>query len=193
MSIIKILAAVLTLVFCSSVLAAPAHIIILRHGEKVSDEERTLSPRGYARAEALADYFSDSRFLSVYGKPAVFYAASAGKKSSLRSIETITPAAQKLGMIVDDSFKKDDGEELMLAVLANKELDGRTVVICWNHSGISDLLKPLDGDFPNKWGNQIFDRFWILDHQSDGTYSFKSIPQDLLPGDANFLKLATQY
>lgn len=182
-----ILALTLVIGFALQAHAAPAHIIILRHGEKISDEERNLSPKGYKRAEALATYFSDTAFRKAYGKPAAFFAASPGKKSSLRSVETISPAAQALNMIVDASYNKDDGETLMQAILNDESYDGKTVVICWNRAGMNDLLAPLEGEFPSRWSDKVFDRFWVLDMQLDGTYSFKSIPQDLLPGDSTTL------
>lgn len=159
--------------------ADPAHIIILRHAEKVSDDERTLSSEGYARAEALAQYFSDPAFLKVYGVPAIFYAASPEGDRSLRSVETVTPAAKALKVPLDSSFDKDDGRQLMQYILRTSKFDGKTVVICWNRKGIPELLEPLVGDFPNRWSDKVFDRFWILNLQSDGNYSFKSMPQDL--------------
>ncbi|KYG67171.1 hypothetical protein AZI86_09175 [Bdellovibrio bacteriovorus] len=180
--IIRILSlCLLVLAFCNAgtAQAAPARIIILRHAEKVSDLEKNLSPEGYARAEALAKYFSSSGFLNTYGKPEIFFAASPKGNSSLRSVETVAPAAQVLKVPLDSSFDKDDGEDLMEYVLRNTKFDGKTVVICWNRKGIPDLLNPLEGDFPKRWSENVFDRFWILEQQADRSYYLTSIPQDL--------------
>lgn len=170
-----------TLAFCNAwtAMAAPSRIIILRHAEKVSDLERNLSPEGYARAEALAKYFGGPAFIKAYGKPEIFFAASPRGQSSVRSVETVTPAARALKVPLDTSFDKDDGENLMEFVLGNSKFDEKTVVICWNRKGIPDLLAPLEGEFPQRWSDNVFDRFWILEQQGDGSYNLHSIPQDL--------------
>lgn len=170
-----------TLAFCNAwvAMAAPARIIILRHAEKVSDLEKNLSQEGYARAEALAKYFSGPAFLKAYGKPEIFFAASPRGNSSVRSVETVAPAAHVLKVPLDTSFDKDDGEDLMEFVLGNSKFDGKTVVICWNRKGIPDLLNPLEGDFPKRWSDNVFDRFWILEQQADSSYYLTSVPQDL--------------
>ncbi len=170
--------------FTSAAIAAPAHIIILRHGEKVSDEERGLSPRGFQRAEALAKYFTSNIFLDKYGTPSGIFAASPGKKASQRSVETITPTAQAFNLPINADYHRDDGDGLMESVLAEPSFEGKTVIICWNRGGMSDLLAPLQGHFPRHWNDEIFDRFWILELQPDGSYSFKNEPQNLLPGDS---------
>lgn len=166
--------------------AAPAHIIILRHGEKISDSDRHLSPRGYERAEALVDVFSSTEFLSEYGRPVIFFAASGGKKSSLRSVETLAPSAKAMAVDLDTSVDKDDGKKLMQQILVDGQFDDRTVIICWNHKGISDLIRPLDDDFSEEWNSKVFDRFWIFSRQHNGKWDFQSIPQRLLPGDSAF-------
>jgi hypothetical protein len=170
----------------ASALAEPSHIIILRHGEKISDEDRHLSPQGFERAAALAKYFADPQFLNQYGMPAGIFAGSPRAESSLRSVETIRPTAKALGLRLNSRFDKDDGEGLMESILANPDFDGKTVIICWNRSGIKDLLDPLrdvGGTFPKKWPGEVFNRFWILDQQPSGEYSFKDLPQNLLPSD----------
>jgi hypothetical protein len=169
----------------SSAFAEPAHIVILRHGEKISDQNRHLAPRGRERAKALAEFFVSAPFLSVYGTPVALFAGSPADGASLRSVETMKPTAATLGLQLNSSFDKDDGAYLMESILQDPELDGKTVIVCWNRGGMTDLMSVLDGGpFPKKWEHEVFDRFWILDLLPSGKYSFKDLPQNLLPGDS---------
>lgn len=169
----------------SSAHADPAHIFIFRHGEKRNDEDRDLSNKGYKRAAALGRFFSQKRFQDAYGEPAVFFAARAKNGKSRRSVQTITPAAEAYGAKVNDSYWKGEEKELMEEILKDPSLDGKTVLICWNHTGIPRFLKPLDiKDAPKDWTDGAYDRFWILDRTARGEWKFKDRPQRLLPGDS---------
>lgn len=162
--------------------ADPAHIFIFRHGEKNKDSDPNLSAKGYKRAAALAKYFSQKSFTDQYGIPAVFYAASARVDKSERSVQTMTPTAEAFDAKIEDSYEKGDEKSLMKDLLADSSLDGKTVLICWNHAGIPKLLKPLD--LKEDWPKGAFDRFWVLDRKSGGDWKFQDLPQQLLPGDS---------
>ena len=124
--------------------AAPAYIIILRHGEKNSDESRHLSPKGYRRATALAKQFSSSAFEKRFGRPAALFSASDEGDRSKRSVETLEPSAKALSLKIDNSFVKGDEHELIEAIRKDENLDGKTVVISWSHTSIPRFLKQFD-------------------------------------------------
>lgn len=168
--------------------AAPAYIIILRHGEKISDKSRNLSPKGYRRANALAKQFSSPLFEKRYGRPAALYGASDRGNRSRRSIETLEPAAAALNLTVDDSFKKGQERELIEAIKNNESLDGKTVIISWSHGELPDFLKEfnIDGRKEKKWDNEVFNRFWILRNLPKGKWEFRAVDQGALPGDRGY-------
>lgn len=168
--------------------AAPAYIIILRHGEKISDKSPSLSPQGYRRANALASQFSSPLFEKRYGRPAALYAASARKNRSRRSIETLEPTGAALNLKVDDTFEKGQERELIESIRKDESLDGKTVIISWSHGDIPDFLKEFDiaGPKKKKWDNDVFNRFWILRNLPKGKWEFRAADQGVLPGDRGY-------
>ena len=189
---IRCLLAVLLLVATVGVsLATPSRIIILRHGEK-ADEWKHCGV-GQLRAKALAANFlgSDSKnSLFASGEhPAAFYSIT------LHTVELAAPAAESWNMpvtlfsVVPESGKKNEvstkslnrrTEEAVAALMADPNLNGKTVVMVWEHRHIGNakleagfpgqkitlrqLLK-LDElkDVPTTWPSDNFDYFWIVD------------------------------
>jgi broad specificity phosphatase PhoE len=165
--------------------AMPAQIIIIRHGEKIDNTHDDLSPRGVERARALPRLFqSDPRFLK-HGPPVAIYGAvaRAGVSTSKRPVETVIPLAKSLGLEVIDKFDHDQIEELVKDIRNNPSYHGKTVLICWEHKRIPDIVKALGGHGEMKWHGHVFNRAWILDFQGERMTLFSDIPQRLLPGD----------
>lgn len=171
-----------------NVFASPAYIIILRHGEKISDKSRHLSPQGYQRADALAKEFQSPRFQKLYGTPAALYAASSKGGRSKRSIETLEPAEKALVLSIDDTYSKGEERQLIEDIRKDSKLDGKTVVISWAHAGIPRLLREFDivGNRPDEWDDDVFDHFWVLRNLPKGKWDFDEIDQSLLPGDEGY-------
>ena len=69
-------------------------IILIRHGEKISDDHTDLSPEGQARAKCLPELFTRDKLGYV---PAKIYA---NKRSftSTRPYDTVFPLAKYLGL-----------------------------------------------------------------------------------------------
>lgn len=171
-----------------NVFASPAYIIILRHGEKINDKSRHLSPQGYQRADALAREFQSPRFQKQYGVPAGLFAASSKGGRSKRSIETLQPTEKALGLSIDDSYSKGDEKELIERIRKDHSLDDKTVIISWAHAGIPRLLREFDivGNRPDEWDDDVFDHFWVLRNLPKGKWDFDEIDQSLLPGDDGY-------
>jgi hypothetical protein len=165
--------------------AAPAQVVILRHGEK-PDNGDDLNKRGYERANALPGLFETDPALTRYGAPVAIYAFGPTKKDrSFRAVETITPLANSLGIQVQDQFTVDELQPLVDSVMSNSDYDGKTVVICWEHDRIPPMVQTFGyNDAPTKWKKKVFDRLWILHFTGNKVTGFEDLPQNLLPGDS---------
>jgi hypothetical protein len=171
----------------SRVFAIPYQVVIIRHGEKPASGNH-LDAEGIRRAKGLPEFFSNSIEVNGYGeaKIAGLYAmAPQNKKGTFRPIETVTPTSIQLNLPINEEFQKDDLDKLVKQVMKNPEYDGKTVVICWEHTFIPKLAKAFGMKSPPDWnGNDIFDRAWILKFNSHGKIQyFHDIPERVLPTD----------
>jgi len=169
--------------FTFTVQASPEHFIILRHAEKPADDsDRHLSPKGYRRAEALAHFFTSSGFTRHFGTPAALYASNSEGGRSKRSIETLKPTAHALDLDIERSYYKGDENSVIREAMRATSLRGKTVVISWPHEGIPRLAESIGVAAPAEWPKGVFNRFWVIS-KSGGRWTFKEVPQRLLPGD----------
>ena len=180
--------------------------MVIRHAEKPdgsiqgvdidgSDGPENLVVQGWQRAGALARFFAplNSQFQHVgIAQPKFLFASGPiskkvkkeggdGSKSE-RPEQTITPLSQLLDIRIDLSFA--EGEEAQVAAAAAAS-DG-VVLIAWQHEGIpaiADAIPGKTGVVPSSWPGARFDIVWVFDLQTDGTYSFSQVAQQLLAGD----------
>jgi hypothetical protein len=172
-------------------LGAPARIIILRHGEKA--DAWKLCEIGEQRAKALAlTYLGRDAVKSLFEEgeePAFFFAIT------LHTAELASPAAQSWNKPVifysvlpkaaddDEDFTKvlnQRTQEAARNVLANPTLEGKTVVMVWEHKHIAnETLEAKHGNegvtlrqlfkldilpgVPKTWPGDNYDYFWIVD------------------------------
>jgi len=181
---------------------ADAAIYLIRHAEKPSDDvngvdetgaadAESLIPRGWQRAGAWAVYFGPSGPLPA---PERVYAANDQKEKlakddklgshSRRPIETVTEAAQRLGLGTPNvTFTKDQEPELVKEIA---KLDGVTLV-CWQHEAIpqiAELLVGTDGKIPSPWPGDRFDVVWRFRRAAGAaTWLFDQLCPQLLSGD----------
>jgi hypothetical protein len=175
--------------------AAPARIIILRHGEKESSWR--LCGVGQARADALAaTYLGRNAAQSLFAggeEPAAFLAIT------LHTLELAAPAAATWDLPVtmfsvlpqkatEASEKALDRrtQEAAAALLGNPAWQGKTVVIVWEHKHVANAklaakssgeavtfrqLLQLDRlkDVPETWPASNYDYFWIVDYAGGST------------------------
>ena len=171
--------------------AAPARIVILRHGEKANPWK--LCATGAERAEALAEtYLGAKATKSLFAngdEPAFFFAIT------LHTLELASPSVATwskpiiLYSVVPDESDDDDlhAKELNLRtqeaagnIMQNPALNGKTVVMVWEHKHIANekleakfegeavtLRKLLKLDIlpgvPKTWPGDNYDYFWIVD------------------------------
>lgn len=179
-------------------LAAPARIIILRHGEK--DNMWALCGVGQARADALKEFYlgrdAKKSLFQPGGEPDAFFVIT------LHTLELAAPAAASwdkpliLYSVVPQTRAKRDKDDVEAALnlrtqeaakdlLQDPRWQGKTVVLTWEHKHIAD--KKLEAAYPGEavtlrqllhldkltgvpetWPNGTYDYFWIVDYAKEG-------------------------
>ena len=129
----------LTLFFSISVLAVPAQVLIIRHGER-PDTGNNLSIRGWARPHALVHYFETNPAVTQHGTPVAIYASRPGSVDpSEREIETVTPLSQAIHVRINATYEEDNYTPMVKEIMNTPQYDGKMVLICWEHRMINDL------------------------------------------------------
>ncbi|MCC3777727.1 hypothetical protein K6I33_002499 [Streptomyces sp. UNOB3_S3] len=172
--------------------------MIIRHGEKPrggargmdengEPDKKSLTQRGWERARALPKLFTpatDTAGRAGLPRPFTLFAAAdyGPNAGSHRMRQTVTPLSEELKLPVNTSFSETEEEKLAAAALASPQ----PVLICWEHSRIKDIVKGLGAagapGVPKSWPDR-FDLVWVLTRRR-GVWSFRSVPQHLLDGDA---------
>ena len=175
-------------------------VMLVRHAEKplgssgpggVSPEgerdKESLTVRGWQRAGALAHLFApaDGRFAEPsLARPQFLYASKPKKQNgSRRSLQTITPLAEKLAIRINGNFTRSETDEMLREALACEGV----VLISWQQEYLPEIANRILGDettAPQDWPEDRFDMIWVLDRDpTSGRYGFKQVPQLLLMGD----------
>ena len=175
-------------------------VMLIRHAEKPlgssgpcgvtaegEREKESLTVRGWQRAGALAHLFApaDGRFPDPsLARPQFLYASKPKRQNgSRRSVETITPLAEKLATRINCNFTRSETAEMLEDALAC----GGVVLICWQQEYLPEIANRILGDettAPQDWPDDRYDMIWVLDRDAvSGRYSLKQVPQLLLMGD----------
>lgn len=176
-------------------------IMLVRHAERPDEDagsepgidadgarcDESLTATGWRRAAALTDLFAAGA--GEPGSPlvrprALFASTPSTKKGSKRSLQTISPLAQRLDLDVDTRFGRDDVTDLAEEVTRT----GGPVLISWQREYIPDIVDALGGadrPVPDPWPEDRYDVVWVLTPASDGGWIFTQTPQRVLPGDAD--------
>jgi len=153
-------------------------VLIVRHGEKPA-EGTDLTPAGVARANAYPAFFK--KYHDMYGRRVhidhIF--ATADSKGSHRERLTMEPLAKSLNLQLDLRFKNKQYGDLVDALKSKSY--GHTVLICWHHGHIPDMLSAFGAQpaklLPGgKWPEDHFDYVIELDfdHQANLAHERKS-------------------
>ena len=143
-------------------ISVPAHIAIVRHGEKQSTKtiltDRRgnvlyttankpmmgdhLSTRGWERAYGLAPFFTLPTFTDLYGKPvAVFAPCPSDAYQSMRPVDTATPTADRLQIPLHKNYTLAEYQKFVAEIMKNPAYTGKTIVIVYEHAHIVELLE----------------------------------------------------
>lgn len=162
-------------------------ILIIRHAEK-PEFGSGLSTEGRARAQAYVRYFQDLRLDSKRLRVDYLVAADDSEHSQ-RSRLTLDPLAQAIGLKPDLRFQARHPQELVSELRSRPH--GKTILICWHHREIPDLLRAFGVDpdrlLPHgQWPAQQFG--WVLklryDHEGHLIHrQTKRLKEHLMPDD----------
>jgi hypothetical protein len=180
-------------------------IMIIRHAEKPDGtsngidetdaiDDKSLIPRGWQRAGAWAELF----FPSLGRQPALptptailasapedhHDAAGDGSKSK-RPMQTVSPLAGKLGIVINLQFSK--GQENLVAEEASG-ING-IVLICWQHEDIAAIAQAIVGSsngVPANWPGDRFNIVLRLDRPNNGAgWTLQQVVPVMLAGDSS--------
>ena len=175
-------------------------IMLVRHGEKPTNdpppygvtaggerESESLTVRGWQRAGALAAFFAPANNMfqdPALARPQFIYASTPTRRQgSRRSMETMTPLAEKLAIRINANYPKLESEKM----LEEAFLCSGVVLICWQHELLPKIANRILGDqktAPQEWPEDRYDMVWVFDRDAtSGRYDFKQVPQNLLMGD----------
>ena len=155
--------------FKSTLMKSSRTIILIRHGEKISDDYTNLSPEGQARAKCLPELFSYEKLGYV---PDKIY-ANKRSYTSTRPYDTVHPLAKYLGLEVEE-FKKSSSKNLK--DIFKKYLDRKTkdfvenillkdehdiILVCSSHHNIP-IISELLGKKVDASGKEGFDKYFIF-------------------------------
>ncbi|MFB6581640.1 hypothetical protein ACFCYC_30250 [Streptomyces sp. NPDC056402] len=169
-----------------------ALVMVIRHAEKPYaggvgrdaqgvDDPGSLAGRGWRRAERLPRLFPPAPGSSLPRPAAVFAAGGKGAAAPARCQQTVAALATALRTPVRAEFAVGAEAALVQAALAAP----MPVLVCWEHSGIPRLTRALGADqvpgTPATWPDR-HDLVWIFTRRR-GRWSFRELPQHLLPGD----------
>jgi hypothetical protein len=171
-------------------------VMIVRHAEKPHGEEApygvteegtenraSITVRGWMRAGALADAFAHPGRWGL-PVPAAIYASRPGDDTGLRCVETVTPLARRLGVALDTSYARGEEERLAAALRAGSG----PRLVAWEHLSIPAIVAHLGAVAPQPakgWDGDRYDLIWCFVRGADGSWAFRPIAQQLLPGDAS--------
>jgi broad specificity phosphatase PhoE len=172
-------------------------IILIRHAEKPlhttgsphgvnqqgQQDPHSLTVTGWIRAGALVGLFAPSHGepRAELRRPDTIYGSAHAGGQSRRSVQTVSPLAARLGLVVITRFAA--GQERDLA----REIRGRpgVTLVAWHHEAIHEIphnLGRVEPTPPGHWPHDRFDMIWTFTPDQDG-WRFAQVPQLLLPGD----------
>jgi hypothetical protein len=164
-----------------------ATIFIIRHAEK-PDFGAGLSSQGQARAKSYVGYFQKFR-LDAEPLRLDYLVAADDSEHSQRSRLTLEPLAETIGLKPDLRFQAKQPQALAGELQSRSH--GKTILVCWHHREIPELLKDLGADpnrlLPNgEWPSQQFGWMLQLSYDHEGQLirnKTKRIKEHLMPGD----------
>ncbi|GAA0285377.1 hypothetical protein GCM10010302_24550 [Streptomyces polychromogenes] len=173
--------------------ARDALVMLIPHAEKPypgatgeddegNEDPGSLAGRGRRRAGELHRLFGPAHGAPL-PRPAALFAAGGPPSAPARCRQTLAPLATALRVPVQDRFAH--GAE---AGAARAALDAPApVLLCWEPAGIPRLVHALGAHrvrgLPAAWPDRS-DLVWTLT-RSRGNWTFRELPQRLLPGDGD--------
>jgi hypothetical protein len=165
-----------------NVFSKPTQVIIIRHAEKNLTGE-SLNPQGLSRAGALPYYFV---YNPLYNKSPITYVFATRLKGPIelaRTYQTCKPTADYLKLPIDTNYTHTEVQAIAHEILTNPKYDHSTILVCWTHGYIEDLVEALGGNNPGKWDKTVFDQVYVLTFDINGKLILRKELQKLMYGD----------
>lgn len=160
-------------------------VLIVRHSEK-PHHGRGLSPEGERRARAYADYFDPLQQCGLNLRPQRLIAAS-NSLVSKRSLLTLQPLSQKLGLPIEHDFAK--GQVSDLVGYLRKQNTAPVVLIAWHHGHLNKLIEAFGArseELLAPWPADAYNRLLVLRFDEQGRLvepRSQVIKEHVLPSD----------
>jgi hypothetical protein len=183
-------------------------VIFIRHAEKLewaqgfqpSEEIKAnyidnhlLSPKGYERAHALIGYFQHRQeMLEIYKENPLTTCIAQDVDTETNWGKSERPKDTILPLILSEPKHPSIASKLEFQLYTKAKVDqlvdslktvsneSKTVIICWSHQQIPEIVQKLGVECPKKWDKKRFDICWVVDMT---TKTLKQFPQLLLYGD----------
>ena len=162
-----------------------ATVLIIRHAEK-PESGKHLSPAGVRRAQAYVGFFKSFTLNSHLVKVDHLFAAKKSTNSD-RPSETLLPLSNALHLKIHSTFDLSESQEL--ADKVRRSYSGETVLICWHHGAIPDLLRAFGANpkalLPGgEWPDDVFGWLIVLRYDQNGKVSANVSNERINPDDA---------
>jgi broad specificity phosphatase PhoE len=126
--------AAIAAVLSTAVASAQKAVLVVRHGEKISDEDERLTEAGRARAGRLVEMLKKSEIAAIYST------------DTERTIGTVQPLADALGLkirIYDTQPAKGNADFVELVDRLRSEAPDRVVLVVGHSNTVPLILRAL--------------------------------------------------
>ena len=170
----------------TTALAAPREIIIIRHADKLDQDESgpALSATGMVRSIKFAYYF-----LQKFGEPDFIFSAGdtkdGGKEIAIRSLQTVAPLANimqerhpEADYPILHHYSNNRYDLLAYDLLHNAIYNNKLIIICWSHQRIAKLAEALGvrSNIP-EWPRSEYDTVYVLQYTSSSNANLTELKQ----------------
>jgi len=157
----------------SGAMAQPALVVLMRHGHKdlpagSPESNYNLSPTGQRQALQLGERLPACMGLRPSSLRLASYGFNLETGKNARSYQTLVPLAVASGRNIRVFADAEEASEAIgQRLLQEREYDGTTVVIAWEHRRLPQLARGLGWRTMPAVDNGDFDSLWLLRYRQD--------------------------
>lgn len=173
----NIVAACITCLLCTaSLFSMPQQVILLRHGEKPA-QGHTLSPKGFARAQELVQFFTEQNLpFQLQTVTAIFAQRSSKNHPSTRPVQTVALLANTWQIPLYTQYSRGDYKDMVDKV--TKDYSSGMVMVCWDHEHLSAIASEFGVKNAPSWPGSVYNWVWVIDFSGSEVISFTQYLQN---------------